>query len=394
MVLRKSLWGLFFFLFWGTVLSQGDELEIVNASFVDLVQEEDMAFYRSVIGGDNNDMLDKEEGSGKLLDSHNVLLHTLTVEEKKSQRFNLHVLKINSEYSDYAPCYYNGELVFASSRNMRSMSKAIDKQSNQPFLDLYITEKKSTKDKIKKLKGDVNTKFHESSPSFSKDGKTVYFTRNNYSNKKSASSENGTVLLKIYRAHFVNDKWDNVEELPFNSDEYSNAHPALSPDGKYLYFASDMPGSVGKSDLYVVEIKEDGNFGIPLNLGEQINTPGRETFPYVSDKGNLFFTSDGHLGYGGLDIFMMQYTKNKGVQVYNLGKPINSDKDDFTFVVNEQHKLGYFSSNRLGGKGGDDIYGFKQLVPFNEKSLPKPKTLKKMERIMNLKPNDEEITSW
>ncbi|WP_108870392.1 OmpA family protein [Aquimarina aquimarini] len=286
--------------------------------------------------------------------------------EMQSGKFRLLKLGINSKYSDYAPSFDNqGKLIFASSRGGSSgMTKVIHEWDEMPFLDLYsseIIESNGILKTPKKIKGKINTKFHESSTSFSNDGQTVYFTRNNYTKRKLGSNEQGTVLLKIYRATFQNNKWTNIEELPFNSNEYSVAHPTLSKDGTKLYFASDMPDSRGLSDLYVVDIKEDGTFGTPQNLGDRINTEGRETFPYIGESGSLYFASDGHIGLGGLDVFVTVPEEFGVFSIpYNVGKPVNSSEDDFTFVLNEDTKIGYFSSNRSGGKGNDDIYSFKQ----------------------------------
>ncbi|MEW7290751.1 OmpA family protein [Aquimarina sp. 2304DJ70-9] len=285
--------------------------------------------------------------------------------EMQSGKFRLLKLSVNSKYSDYAPSFsHQGELIFASSRGGGGMSKTLHEWNEMPFLDLFasnILEANGILQTPKKLKGKINTKFHESSTAFSKDGKTVYFTRNNYTKRKLKTSTQGTILLKLYRATLEDYKWTNIEELPFNSDEYSVAHPALSADGTKLYFASDMPGSKGLSDLYVIDINGDGSFGEPRNLGDQINTEGRETFPYISDSGRLYFASDGHIGLGGLDIFVAVPEESGEFSIpYNVGKPVNSSEDDFTFVLNESTKIGYFASNRAGGKGNDDIYSFRQ----------------------------------
>ncbi len=287
--------------------------------------------------------------------------------EMQSGKFNLSKLDINSKFSDYAPSFNNrGQLVFASSRGNRTgISKTIHEWNEMPFLDLFssnILEANGVLEAPKKIKGRINTKFHESSTVFSKDGQTVYFTRNNYTKKRLGSNAAGTILLKMYRATLKDNKWTDIEELPFNSDEYSVAHPALTLDGKKLYFASDMADSKGLSDIYVVNINEDGTFGVPKNLGDKINTEGRETFPYISDSGRLYFASDGHVGLGGLDVFVaVPENANEFSVPYNVGKPINSKEDDFTFVLNEATKIGYFASNRNGGKGNDDIYSFKQI---------------------------------
>ncbi|MDY8133974.1 hypothetical protein [Aquimarina sp. 2201CG5-10] len=406
MFLRKNYLGLFFFSLGNTVFSQGKQLEIANTNFVENTFVETEVAIKEVqndltiaklyeksvdenvldIGANQNKNLSKEW-------AYDSLLTLLTSKEERSERFMINTLKINSEYSDYAPSFYEKELVFASSRNSNRVTRLIDELSNQPFLDLYSTTRSLDKISINRLRGSVNTKFHESSAVFSKDKKAVYFTRNNYSKRKSKTNTEGTVLLKIYRAIYKEGKWGKVEELPFNSDEYSIAHPALSSDGKYLYFASDMPGSYGKSDLYMVEIYKDGSFGVPENMGDLINTPGRETFPYVSDKGNLFFASDGHPGMGGLDIFMLLPSKKGMTGVYNLGLPLNSPEDDFTFIINEKCKTGYFASNRKGGKGDDDIYGFRQLLPF-PKYFPDFKVKRSLERHIDKQESEQAITSY
>ncbi len=287
--------------------------------------------------------------------------------EMQSGRYEIEAMNVNSQFSDHAPSFnHQGQLVFASARNKASsMIKTIHEWDEMPFLDIYeadLSESSKESSDSKRLKGKINTRFHESSTSFSKDGKTVYFTRNNFTKKKLGANEEGTILLKLYKASLEGDKWTNVEELPFNSNNYSVAHPALSADGKKLYFASDMPGSKGLSDLFVVDVYEDGTFGTPKNLGDKINTEGRETFPYVSDLGRLYFASDGHVGLGGLDVFVAIPNERGELSIpYNIGKPVNSPEDDFSFVLNEDTKIGYFASNRLGGKGSDDIYRFKQI---------------------------------
>ncbi len=284
--------------------------------------------------------------------------------ELQSGKFEMFSLNINTKNSEYAPSFdANGKIVFASSREKINNPAKLHKWDKMPFLDIFSSEVKPDSIGLKepvKLKGKINTKFHESSTSFSRDGSTVYFSRNNYTNNKLGTSKKGVVLLKLYKATLVDDKWTDITELPFCSDNYSVSHPSLSADGKKLYFASDMPGTYGKSDLYVVDVLGGGKFGKPKNLGETINTEGRETFPYLSDSGRLFFASDGHVGLGGLDVFVAEPEESGFSDAYNVGKPINSPKDDFTFVLNENTKIGYFASNRRGGKGNDDIYSFKQ----------------------------------
>ena len=204
----------------------------------------------------------------------------------------------------------------------------------------------------------LNTKFHESTPAYTKDGKTVYFTRNNFLDGKKGKDANKVTLLKIYKATLEEDKWINITALPFNSDSYQVAHPTLSADEKTLYFASDMPGTKGLSDLYKVDIKEDGSFGTPVNLGSDINTEGRETFPFITSDNELYFASDGHPGLGGLDIFITKLEKDGSFkQVHNVGESANSQYDDFALIINKTSKRGFLTSNRPG-VGNDDIYKF------------------------------------
>ncbi|MBL0682398.1 PD40 domain-containing protein [Aquimarina mytili] len=284
--------------------------------------------------------------------------------EMQSGRYDLFKLNINSKNSEYAPSFdHNNHIVFASSRSKTNKDSKLHGWTKMPFLDVFsskINDDQITLEEPVKLKGKINTKFHESSTSFSRDGKTVYFSRNNYSNNKLGTSKQGVVLLKIYKADLKDGKWVNVEELSFCSDDYSTSHPSLNADGTKLYFASDMPATLGKSDLFVVDVLGGGKFGEPKNLGDKINTEGRETFPYISDSNRLYFASDGHVGLGGLDIFVAVPEESGFSAAFNVGKPVNSSKDDFSFVLNEETKIGYFASNRKGGKGNDDIYSFKQ----------------------------------
>ncbi|QIE60203.1 OmpA family protein [Rasiella rasia] len=280
--------------------------------------------------------------------------------EAQSGRFELINVGFNSELSDFAPAFNQGNLVFASNRKKGNVSKRLHDWNEQPFLDLYtVTTGKEQGNEISKFGKGINTKYHESTAVFSKDGNTIYFTRNNYTEGDYKTGNNGINHLKLYRAKKNGSDWD-VEELPFNSDDYSVAHPALSKDGKTLYFASDMPGGKGLSDLYKVTISGDG-FGNPVSLGDGINTEGRETFPFVSSKDKLYFASDGHVGLGGLDVFVADMTTEGFGDVYNLGRPINSPVDDFTFVINGTTGIGYFASNREGGVGDDDIYSFNRV---------------------------------
>ncbi|WP_405411557.1 OmpA family protein [Maribacter sp. Asnod1-A12] len=283
---------------------------------------------------------------------------------RMEEKFDVDNLNINSKYSEFSPMYYGtDEMVFASAKDSSIFNTRRYKWNNQPYLDLFVAsvneESQDFKDAIKFSKK-INTKYHEASVAFSPDNETMYFTRNNYG-KKLKRDKNGINHLKIYRSKKINGEWLEAEEVSFNSDNYSTGHPALSPDGKQLYFVSDMPGSIGETDIFVVDVLEDGTFSSPRNLGPEINTEHKEMFPFINDK-KLYFSSDGHVGLGGLDVFEVAFDDEAGfLEVQNVGKPVNSKKDDFSFIVNEESQMGYFASNRDGGKGDDDIYSFKML---------------------------------
>lgn len=275
-------------------------------------------------------------------------------------------MAVNSRYSDFSPMYFGEDkIVFASAKDSGFINTRRYKWNNQPYLDLYVSkinEGSQNLGKSKKLSKKVNTKYHEASVAFTSDGKTMYFTRNNTEGKKVIFGTKKVNHLKLYRSKLVDGEWTEGVELPFNSDEFSTGHPALAPDGTKLYFVSDRPGSIGKTDIFYVTIAEDGSYSEPISLGPEINTPGREMFPFVNDK-KLYFSSDGHIGIGGLDIFEAQFSDSGLTQAKNLGLPINSRLDDFSYIVREDSQEGYFASNRRGGKGDDDIYSFKRLVP-------------------------------
>ncbi|WP_220760473.1 carboxypeptidase-like regulatory domain-containing protein, partial [Flavobacterium sp. UMI-01] len=278
-----------------------------------------------------------------------------------SGRFDIEDAGINSKYSDYGTALYKNKIVFTSARDTGSLGQRKHTWTNQYFTNLYLADlgEQMTPGTPTKFDKNINSKFHESTPVFTKDGNTMYFTRNNYIEGKKGKNGNDVTLIKIYKATLENDKWSNITELPFNSDNYSTGHPALSVDEKTLYFASDMPGTLGLSDLFKVKINDDGSFGTPENLGNSINTPGRETFPFVSQENEIYFASDGHPGLGGLDVFVAKISKDGTFgEVQNVGADINSPKDDFAYLIDSKSRRGFFTSNKDGGKGYDDIYKF------------------------------------
>ena len=280
--------------------------------------------------------------------------------EAQSGRYAVEQVNFNTELQDFSPSFL-GERIVISSNRKSSTGDYIHDWNNQPFLDLYVVDNaKSDNPTIEKFSKNINTPYHESSSVFTESGDEMYFTRNNYSKKtKLKRDEAGTTKLKLYHSYKRGGVWSIPEELPFNSDEYSTAHPALSPDGETLYFASDMPGTKGLSDIWMSTINEDGTYGTPVNLGSEINTEGRETFPFISSDNKLFYATDGHIGLGGLDVFVTQLSDDGKVGAsYNVGKPVNSSADDFGLILSESRGTGYFSSSRASGLGNDDIYSF------------------------------------
>ena len=278
-----------------------------------------------------------------------------------SGRYKIEDAGINTKYSEYGGAYYGNKLIFTSARDTGFLFQRKHKWSNQYFTKLYATEMvtDTTLGTPVKFANKIRIPFHEATPIFTKDGQTMYFTQNNYLKGKKGENAKKITFFKIYKAKLIDKEWSNVEELPFDSDNYSVGHPALSPDEKTLYFASDMPGTKGQSDIFKCIIDEDGNYGIPENLGSKINTEGRESFPFISEENELYFASDGHPGLGGLDIFVVEIAKDGSYKkIKNIGEPANSSDDDFGFLINSETRRGFLTSNREGGKGSDDIYQF------------------------------------
>lgn len=289
----------------------------------------------------------------------------------KNKKISFRNLALNTPYSDFGGVILNEkETFFASASPVSSKKEMLYKWNNQPFLNIYkannhiIPLEESNKDSVlilnskKLLRGPINTRYHESTPIFTKDGKTMYFTRVNYDGKKLSKDKKKVIHLKLYKSIKKAGVWVKTEELPFNSDEYSIGHPALSPDEKTLYFISDMPGGIGETDIYKVAITEKG-YGSTINLGNTINTSAKEMFPFIGADSTLYFSSNGHIGVGLLDVFQTKIKENGTYsKPLNLGYPFNSNKDDFSFYVDAKGKKGFISSNREKGKGDDDIYSF------------------------------------
>jgi outer membrane protein OmpA-like peptidoglycan-associated protein len=292
----------------------------------------------------------------------------------------------NSHSDDFSPQFYKNGLVFSSERDTNPIIRRTHTWTGNPFLELYYVDMRQvggkdaecgnyTFGRPEKFSNEINTKFHDAAVAFSKNGEEIFFTRNSFNDGKKELDDAGIMRLKVFYARGQGEgKWGELQSLPFNSNEYSVAHPSLSGDGTKLYFASDMPGGFGGMDLYVSE-KESGRWGPPMNLGPEVNTEGHEIFPYAAPDGRVYFASDGHIGLGGLDIF---YITNKGNNTWttpeNMGYPINTLSDDFGIVFNEEGTCGFLSSDREGGVGKDDVYRFKktaiavEILVFDEKT--------------------------
>ena len=285
------------------------------------------------------------------------------------QQFELNNLDINTKYSDFGPSYYDNKLVYSSAIDTSYFIKTRYQWNEQPFLNLYIGKINATGNKVtreKEFSKVINTKYHEATVAFAENGERIYFTRNNYDGDLHRDNE-GVNHLKLYTAERTNvdghKEWKNVQELPFNSNEYSTGHPTISKDGKKLYFVSDMPGTIGFTDIFVVDILGDNTYSTPQNLGPKINTSGREMFPFITED-KLYLASDGHLGIGGLDVFESNFSNGIFENPKNLGKPLNSELDDFGFIIDEKDSQGFVCSNREGGKGDDDIYAIQRINPL------------------------------
>ncbi|WJS94607.1 OmpA family protein [Flavobacterium johnsoniae] len=300
--------------------------------------------------------------------AQNFSLKNITLEDIENIKpsFILENLEINSTYSDFGPMYYKGDLVYSTTIDSSYVKTDKYGWNDQPYLNMQLGKISETQSNVtfkERFGKEITTQYHEACIAFSPDEKTIYFTRNNYNGKLKRDSK-GINNLKIYSATAVENQngktqWTDIKELPFNSDNYSVGHPTVSKDGKKLYFVSDMPGTIGSTDIFVVDILGNNQFSEPKNLGEKINTTGREMFPYITDQA-LYFSSDGFLGLGGLDVFESRINEGVFDIPANLGAPLNSNRDDFGYIVNEATNKGFVCSNRKTGKGDDDIYSFER----------------------------------
>jgi outer membrane protein OmpA-like peptidoglycan-associated protein len=301
--------------------------------------------------------------------------------KSKADLFTIQHLDINSAQEDFAAVLYgDAAVVFASSREGVKPVRRRWNGNRLPFLDLYLAKRDDAGALTLPERfstGGFNKKYHEGPAAFAMKDSLVAYTRNNYEGKSSTGVRN----LKLWVATKQKNGYTKAEEVPFNSAEHSVGHASFTPDGSLMFFASDMPGGKGGVDLYSVTRSATGEWGSPVNLAE-VNTEGDEMFPFYHPKGILFFSSNGHVGLGGLDVFISEYKNGKCSKVENLGSALNSQADDFAFVLDDEMKGGYFSSNREGGSGDDDIYSFILRKPFNFGKKIKGKALDKQGNIV------------
>ena len=308
--------------------------------------------YDEMLGGDSKDR--RGQLLGNAVERMNQFRHT-DVEVRN-------VKELNTSKLDFSPSYYQDGLVFVSSRGAESWTEEFkDIWIDDNFMALFNASFKEDGDlnEPEVFSTNLTTKFHEGPVSFNRSGDRIFFTRNDFNKGKRRNSSKGIMKLQIYTSSRTGDDWSTPEALPFNTVEHEEAHPSISADGKWLFFASDREGGYGGMDIYASNFKE-GQWSAPHNLGEKVNTPGNDVFPYIHDDGTLYFSSDGWGGIGGLDIFSTKQDADYLWQeAENIGTPFNSKKDDFGMIMNVLGTEGYFTSAREGGHGQDDIYSFK-----------------------------------
>ena len=287
-------------------------------------------------------------------------------------RFIVRPTGINTAFSDFGTAWLgNDRVIFSSARNITTGIERRAAWNDQPFLDLFVADVTPNGDlaNARALEGSVNTKLHEGPATASASGDVIWFTRNNYYGGRSQKSSGGISRLAIYKAYAQDGSWGRVEQFLYNNSEISVGHPALSNDGKRLFFVSDMPGGYGGTDIYMC-MDQGGQWGEPVNLGSIINTPQNEAFPFIGSDGTLYFSSNGHPGLGGMDILAASYLGlDEFAPPMNVGAPVNGTHDDFAFIIDKAGRRGFFSSNREGGAGDDDIYAFEMLAPLEQSFL-------------------------
>ena len=293
----------------------------------------------------------------KMLDGLNSLF-------KDSISFRVSLTGLNTVQADFSPAFYKDGVVFVSNRTQYQAVKTVFSWNQSQFLDLYYTpeSENGTYSNPAPFHTNVNTRLHEGPTAFYNEGTKMIFTRNNLIDGKQGKSKEGIVKLKLYTSELINGNWSKPAPLPFNNNEYSVGHPTVSADGHTLYFSSDKPGGKGGTDIYKATWSNN-QWGEAENLGSEVNTEGNELFPFLHADNVLFFSSNGHGGLGGLDIFRYDPGSNS---VENVGAPVNSIKDDFGLIASRDLHSGFFSSNRNGGAGDDDLYHFQEKMEIVE----------------------------
>lgn len=331
---------------------------------------------KAVMDYDDADKITKEylnkKGDQKEITKYVTQKKQMDSLSKAKSLYEIKNLDINTSKSDFGATFYQDKIVFTSARDTTKFSQKLYTWNNQPFLNLYVAERNPADGSLFNetlFIPNLMTKYHEATASFDTSGKTMYYSSNITKKNKLVIDENKINNFQILKGSIVNGKLENPQKVFFDSDDYSVGHPSLSDDGSLLFFASDMPGGYGETDLYVVRIADDGTMSSPQNLGPQINTIGNDLFPFFRN-GILYFSSDGHYGWGDLDVYESKMLSDGSFSTpRNLGAPINSNKDDFTFVIDKTGKYGYLSSNRAGGKGDDDIYSFTKGDPVCNQNI-------------------------
>lgn len=290
-------------------------------------------------------------------DRDHSFLTNIDLLKNDSLNYEIFNVSLNTDGSELGPTFYKDQVVF-SSTSIQKETNIHYKWNELPYLHMYSAKPDS-------LTGDLNlpeafapklrTAYHDGPACFDEKNNIIYFTRNNIVKGKTAKSKDGVVNLKIFWGKRIDGEWNTAGEFKYNSDEYSVGHPSVNEDGTILYFASDMPGGYGKSDIYY-SVRSGGKWSQPENLGPFINTSGNEFFPFISNEGILYFASDRAEGLGGMDIYYSLPQNGIFNKCHNMGYPVNSSSDDFGLTLDQSGLKGYFCSNRPGGKGNDDIY--------------------------------------
>jgi outer membrane protein OmpA-like peptidoglycan-associated protein len=266
---------------------------------------------------------------------------------------------INSKNLDFSPVFHKDGLVFVSNQEVSGKEKIFDKRINQPAMSLFLAKQIQKGDFQKPIPfaPDLVTTVHEGPLAFTKDFKTLFFSRNNNTNGKPKYVD-FVDHIQIYESQQTEQGWTKAKPLDFNRDTEDYCHPTVSSDGSKLYFSSNRGGGFGGMDLYVSLKQANGKWGAPINLGSSINSNKNEVFPYIHEDGTLYYSSNKEGGIGGLDIYYAQLKNDVFATPLSIGTPLNSENDDFGFIIDKDKKSGYFTSNRTGGVGFDDIYNF------------------------------------